>query len=105
MSKIPGPIKVTILEIGPQKFTPSENGNTYIECSVLKNGQVGNKEQIAFWGTQGKNVRNLRALLERNPPFNVSANFGWIPNANYADRHSLWIPEAAELLFQENPRS
>lgn len=102
MGKIPGPIKLTILVVGPQKFTPSENGNTYIECSFVKDGQVEKEKQVAFWGTQGKNVRNLRGIIGRNPQFNVTVSFGWTPNANYADRHKLWIPEEAELSFEES---
>ena len=46
-------------------------------------------------------VQNLRSIIERNPPFNVTASFGWTPNREFADRHSLWIPEEADLSFHK----
>lgn len=93
MGKIPGPIELIIQVIGAQSETP--NGNIYIECTAYQKGQV------AFWGTQGVNVRNLRSIVERNPPFKVTASFGWTPNPDFSDQHSLWIPEAAGLSFEE----
>ena len=93
MGKIPGPIELTIQKVGAQSETP--NGNVYIECTA------SNKEkQVAFWGTQGMNVQNLRSVVERNPPFNVKASFGWAPNPDFADQHSLWIPETADLSYE-----
>jgi len=93
MGKIPGPIELTILVVGGQSETP--NGNVYIECTAYQK-----EKQVAFWGTQGMNVQNLRSVVERNPPFNVKASFGWAPNPDFADQHSLWIPETADLSYE-----
>lgn len=93
MGKIPGPIAMTVNSFD-RLLREAKNG-IFIECSTQEKGTV------AFWGTQGKNNRNIKYLLEKTPPFKISAEFGWTPNPNYTDQHKLWIPEAAGIRLVE----
>jgi hypothetical protein len=67
--------------------------NQFIECET----SIGT---VAFWSGAVSSA-NVRAIGGRTPPFRVRCGCR-PPSARFADQHTLWVPEIAQVEFLQD---